>query len=137
MNKQLEVFGSHGVDTSVGKVSSAICGKRVTAVIVKAVTNDQDIELAYKRATAADPWNSTILMQLDAYRRVNKKNNCKDESLKSSRQSKCILCTQYLCPLCQLKNDFRDILSPLLDRTESGRPPLKDIIHSLIGHGPS
>ena len=133
----MEVFGSYGVDKSVGKVSSAICGKRVTAVVIKAVTSNQDTEVAYRRAMAADPWNSKILGQLDEYHCLNKKHSSNEECINNNKVTRCIICTQHLCSLCQLKNDFREVLCPLADMTKPEHLFLKDIIYSLIGNGPS
>jgi len=137
--RQLEVFGSHGIDKSVGKVGSAICGKRVTAVVIKAAKNSQDIDVAYRRATAADPWISKILKQLYVYREVNEKYSYEKESSNETKNlSDCILCGQYLCPLCQLKNDFREILPSTHEGTAKLKDTiLKDIIYDLIGYGPS
>ncbi len=104
---QLQVFGSYEADT-LEKVVSATCGKRVTAVILGSNSNMDDLTMAYRRAVAADPYNAMILRQYDIYKGVDQQIQI---DTKDALSVGCLLCIgETLCPLCQLKNDFRDIL---------------------------
>ena len=92
-------------------VVSATCGKRVTATIVGYNSNREDVKMAYKRAIAADPFNAEILHQYDTYKNMNLNQHVEEDVNKSSSSVGCLLCIgRTLCPLCQLKNDFMDIL---------------------------
>jgi hypothetical protein len=133
---KLQVFGSYGADT-LEKVISSTCGKRVTAVILDSTHDIEDITMTYKRAVAADPYNAKILRQLDLYRDIHNQLLTDDGDLSSSSLS-CILCNgRILCPFCQLKNDFRDILLPhgnpeKNSSTTMGPHYLEDIISALL-----
>lgn len=135
--KKLEVFGSFGTDKSVGKVSSAKCGKRVTGVIIKATNILEDLVIAYQRAVAADPYNAKILRQLDIYQPIynnetevtkQNKGNC------SLFKVGCMLCVgTTLCPLCKFKNDFRNAFDSLeMERVEGEEIFLKDLVDTVM-----
>ena len=117
--------------------TSLPCPPSVTAVVIQATDNIDDIKLAYQRAIAADSSNEKILNQFDFYSRAcgMKELECEDEShyvysrsgnligleeelyeeedrkkLLNGNGIECILCTEDLCEKCKLKNDYRDIL---------------------------
>mmetsp|Transcript_27726 Transcript_27726/g.32332 ORF Transcript_27726/g.32332 Transcript_27726/m.32332 type:complete len:113 (-) Transcript_27726:190-528(-) len=80
-------------------------------------THTEDLKICHERAIAADPYNSKILRQLDLYQQIDRNSsecNASHSSISSSPSyARCILCIgNRLCPFCQLKNDFRDLLSP-------------------------
>ena len=106
----IEVFGVRGTDYSVGHVSSAKCGKRVTAAVIKSIKNEDDILLGYKRAVFADKSNKGILDQFDIY------NDCSSVLYEQTNAAEpCILCRgTQLCEKCQLKFEFRNILDSKL-----------------------
>ena len=107
------MFGSYDAGT-LEKVVSTTCGKRVTGAIVGSTSNIEDIVTSYQRAVAADPYNAKILKQLELYKDIEiflKEYNSTNSSPPSF--TGCILCNGGVsCPLCQMKNDFRDILMP-------------------------
>jgi len=108
--KNFDVFGVRGTDFSVGHVSSAICGKRVTATVIKSIKHEDDILLGYKRAVFADSSNRGILDQFDIFK------DCSSVLHEPSNAAEpCILCRgTQLCEKCQLKFEFRNILDSKL-----------------------
>ena len=129
------MFGSFGSSKSLGKVNLAKCGKRVTGVVLKASPRTEDLEIAYQRAVCADPFNAKILRQFDLYRDIH------DKAARSKKSQKdnffkvgCMLCfgTSF-CPLCKLKNDFREVFQNLERRSEAGEELfLKDLVDAAL-----
>ena len=77
--------------------------------------------MMYKRAIAADPSNADILNQFDLYKDIALKIPNVAALLSSSSLLKigCILCNgRTMCPFCQMKNEFSDLLS-LEDKTQN------------------
>ena len=99
--EKLEVFGAVGVDKSLGKVVSVECGKRSTAVIVKACDDGDNMRILLERAAAADPKHEMILKRFEAYLDVH----CIPKSEKYDKIG-CILCAGDLCEICRLKQTF-------------------------------
>ena len=64
---QLEIFGNWGTAKSVGPASSVFCGFQNTAVVIDVEEDPEEIELCYKRAVQADPYNAHILRQYKEY----------------------------------------------------------------------
>jgi len=113
--EKLEVFGRRGIDKSTGQVSSATCGKRVTAAVIKATDNLDDINLAYQRAITADSYNEIILQQFEIFNRCVHPKSLGEQKDRFDKVG-CMLCTGgNLCEKCQLKNDFRDIITAKMD----------------------
>lgn len=134
---KLQVFGSFDADT-LEKVVSSTCGKRVTAAIVGSTENIQDIIMSYRRAVTADPYHAKILRQFNIYRDIEYHLTESDPTLLSPPMSLvgCLLCNgKILCPFCQLKNDFRDILSVYSESftsTQSNVYHLNSIVNALL-----
>ncbi len=95
----------------------------------------------YKRAIAADPYNSKILNQFDSYKSIRHHLQEVNTTLSSLLEIGCILCNgTTLCPFCQLKSDFRNEL-PIAESSMSGRTDvldqkrmhyLEDVINALL-----
>ena len=47
---QVEVFGTFGINKSVGRTGFVVAGKHVTAAVVRPLPDPRDIERAFKRA---------------------------------------------------------------------------------------
>jgi hypothetical protein len=65
---ECEVFGIMGVEKSVGKVGSIVCGNEVTVAVIHPVETQEEIDIAYKGAVIADAYNSEILRNYNIYR---------------------------------------------------------------------
>ncbi len=132
--EKIEVFGAQGVDESRGTVVAVRCGKRVTAAIVKADNSADDLKVAFERSLAANPANEGILRNFKVYRDMssNKKTKGGKEVLSGNvlDQIGCILCAGgMLCEICQMKNDFRDIIGK---RAKGSSPCLEAIVRILL-----
>lgn len=87
----------------------------------------------YKRAIAADPYNSKILNQFDCYKNIRHHLPDVNTTLSSLLEIGCILCNgTTLCPFCQMKSDF----SSMSDRTnfpvQKKMHSLEDVINTLL-----
>ena len=80
--KKIEIFGTSTLENPIGRVSKAVCGKRLTGVIIKATDDENDIEHSQERVNAAK-----IMKSPDQY-----------DSMR------CILCEACAqCEICKLK----------------------------------
>ncbi len=132
--EKIEVFGAEGVDESRGKVMAVRCGKRVTATIVKADNSSDDLKVAFERSLTANPANEGILRNFKVYRDMpsNKKTKEGNEGRSGNvlDQIGCILCAGgTLCEICQMKNDFRDII---VKKSKGSNPSLETIVRVLL-----
>ena len=103
--EKLEVFGAVGVDKSLGKVVSVECGKRSTAVVVKACDDGDNMRILLERTAASELKHETILKRFEAYCDVH----CIHESEKYDKIG-CILCAGERCEICRLKQTFTEEL---------------------------
>ena len=124
------MFGSYDADT-LENVLSATCGKRVTAAIIGSTDNIGDITMSYKRAVSADPYNAKILRQFDLFKNIDQYlAKEKDSTIPLTEQ--CILCNGgTLCPFCQMKNDFRDLIGPH-GSDDSSRHKIHNSLESVV-----
>lgn len=120
------------------QVVSATCGKRVTATIVGYNSKREDLIMAYRRALAADPYNAEILNQYPMYKNMYDLYQDVEKAVKNSSSSSvggCLLCIgETLCPLCQLKNDFMDVLDHNIQDKKVGKGTisLEDLTNMLL-----
>lgn len=108
---QVEVFGVFGINKSVGRVNYAIAGKNVTAAVIRPSSDPRDTEIAYKRAIAADSYNSDILRQFETYALEYGKFGRGDAK---NKMATCLLCKGgQMCETCTMKFEHRDELAKL------------------------
>ena len=112
------MLGSYDITRPRGSVSSVSAGKDVTAVVIKAINNLNDIESTFSRAAAADIKNAAILGQFDTYMDLYKK-CCHKNKSKSSSFTRCVLCVgNKFCEICSLKSKYEDELLPMESTSE-------------------
>ena len=120
------------------QVVAATCGKRVTATIVGYNSKREDLIMAYRRALAADPYNAEILNQYPMYKNMYDLYQDVEKAVKNSSSSSvggCFLCIgETLCPLCQLKNDFMDVLDHNIQDKKVGKGTIsiEDLTNMLL-----
>ena len=51
--EKIQIFGHSALENPIGRVNKAVCGKRLTGVIIKATDDSEDIELSLERVNAA------------------------------------------------------------------------------------
>ena len=83
---QIEVFGTFGINKSVGKCGFVCAGKHVTAAVVRPMADQRDVERAFKRATLADAENADVLRQLETFALEY------DKYGRGERLTTCIIC---------------------------------------------
>jgi hypothetical protein len=80
--KKIEIFGASTLENPIGRVSKAVCGKRLTGVIIKATDDEKNIKDSQERVNAAE-----IMKSPDQY-----------DSMR------CMLCeASAQCEICNLK----------------------------------
>jgi hypothetical protein len=80
--ENIEVFGSSVLENSIGRVSKAVCGKRLTGVIIEATDDENNINLSQQRLKDA-----TSMKLPDQHGSI-----------------RCILCEASVpCEICKLK----------------------------------
>jgi len=113
---EIEVFGHFGLLQGVGRVSHAVAGSNVTAVVIRASNDPRDVEAAFKRAAYADALNSDILRQFETYALEYDKFGRGEVLMKD-----CVICKgQVKCEICSLHEEFKADIA-LMPRGVGGR----------------
>lgn len=112
---QLEVYGYNIHHGPLGKVSQAVAGKNVSAVVIGASQQPHDAETCFDYAVAADPYNGNILRHLDYY--ADRYTSFLENRNVASVAAECALCISdgKKCEICQLKSSYKEELNIFLD----------------------
>jgi len=85
---QVEVLGSFGVNSGVGRVASVNAGKDVTVAVIRPFSDPREAEAAYIKAAWCDPLNAEILRQFETYTLMF------DNYGRGEVLTKCIICKE-------------------------------------------
>ena len=99
---QLEIFGNWGTAKSVGPADKVFCGFQNTAVVIEVDKNQEEVDLCYKRAVQADPYNAHILRQYKEYY-----GHYDEYGENISSKVKCLTCRGGVkCEMCVLRQSW-------------------------------
>ena len=97
----VEVYGTEGLQPSLGKVAKVMCGHEVTAATIAPCSNPADLDLAYRKAVRADSSHAELLRELPSFY------NAYDEHRYGREIAACPLCRAgTLCELCAVYREF-------------------------------
>jgi len=124
---QLEVFGTPGLNKPVGLCGHVECGRNVTMALVRPVTDQKDVDKAYRRAVLADSHNADILRQFETFALPY------DKYGRGERIKRCLVCKgTKLCETCQLKGEFKDELRRMPLGVGGRLPTLDEMAQYLL-----
>lgn len=127
---QVEVFGTPGLNKPVGRGGHVECGRNVTMVVVRPVTDQKDIDRAYRRAVLADSHNADILRQYETFALPY------DKYGRGERIQRCLICKgPKACEVCELKARFQQELQKL-PLGVGGRLPTLDALAQFLLDAP-
>ena len=97
----IEIYGTEGLQPSLGKVNRVHCGHEVTAAIIAPCSNADEIDISYQRAVRADASHAELLRELPSYY------GAYDEHKYGREIEVCPLCRAgTLCELCNVYREF-------------------------------
>jgi hypothetical protein len=97
---QVEVLGSFGVNSGVGRVANVNAGKDVTVAVIAPFSDPREAEAAYIKAVWCDPLNAEILRQFETYTLMY------DNYGRGEVLTKCIICKERV--KCEVGNHQYD-----------------------------
>lgn len=128
---QVEVFGTTGQRAPIGRCGHVECGRHKTIAVIRPISDQLDVEQAYKRAVTADAENADILRLRETYALEYDKFGRKVE------RGDCVLCTGGTqCEICVLKARFKDELVQYSSAGVAGRVLTLSEISQLLLDAP-
>ena len=127
---QCQIFGTWGTAKSVGPADRVYCGAQNTAVVIDVDKDPDEVELCYKRAVQADPYNAHILRQYKEYY-----GHYDEYGENISAKVKCLTCRGGVkCELCVLRHSWPvEKCRGYVKRAPGGRVlRLKEIAHLIL-----